>query len=375
MSQVGLVAPRPMLCRSLLRTAFWPGAPQGGGAGRAAPAALCPASAHAPARPTKTLALASSVCVRTQALPASPLALRWRTQTSQAAQLRRARWARCCRLGPGAQGEAGGRGKGRGEHARAGVRECARCGTPGSGLCCLRGELGSRATTTVPASAAAPRLPPCRYMVGLSTRLVEASEAQLAPAPPQAAPSAPPVPTAPPPNDLGQSRASSYSSARGSPAASMAGPPPPQPPHAPPPPPAHYQQQQQPHCPPPMAPPAGGGYGAAVGGGGAGSKASVQAISEAQVGAASAAWLRCARSMRVCKSGLVLCACLFGLAPAGATTAAVSTDSRPCRCPAAPPYGPQKHAKYAVSALNFEDVPTAVKYLQQALAALGAGPQ
>ncbi|KAJ0165372.1 hypothetical protein CTA2_11478, partial [Colletotrichum tanaceti] len=32
----------------------------------------------------------------------------------------------------------------------------------------------------------------------------------------------------------------------------------------------------------------------------------------------------------------------------------------------------QKHAKWAISALNFEDVPTAVKELRNALAALGA---
>ena len=32
----------------------------------------------------------------------------------------------------------------------------------------------------------------------------------------------------------------------------------------------------------------------------------------------------------------------------------------------------QKHAKFAISALNFEDVPTAVRYLREALEALGA---
>lgn len=32
----------------------------------------------------------------------------------------------------------------------------------------------------------------------------------------------------------------------------------------------------------------------------------------------------------------------------------------------------QKHAKWAISALNFEDVSTAVKELQDALAVLGA---
>jgi vacuolar protein sorting-associated protein VTA1 len=32
----------------------------------------------------------------------------------------------------------------------------------------------------------------------------------------------------------------------------------------------------------------------------------------------------------------------------------------------------QKHAKWAISALNFEDVPTAVKELRNALALLGA---
>jgi vacuolar protein sorting-associated protein VTA1 len=32
----------------------------------------------------------------------------------------------------------------------------------------------------------------------------------------------------------------------------------------------------------------------------------------------------------------------------------------------------QKHAKWAISALNFEDVPTAVKELRNALAMLGA---
>jgi vacuolar protein sorting-associated protein VTA1 len=32
----------------------------------------------------------------------------------------------------------------------------------------------------------------------------------------------------------------------------------------------------------------------------------------------------------------------------------------------------QKHAKWAISALNFEDVPTAVRELKSALAVLGA---
>jgi vacuolar protein sorting-associated protein VTA1 len=34
--------------------------------------------------------------------------------------------------------------------------------------------------------------------------------------------------------------------------------------------------------------------------------------------------------------------------------------------------GAQKHAKWAISALNFEDVPTAVRELRRALELLGA---
>ena len=34
--------------------------------------------------------------------------------------------------------------------------------------------------------------------------------------------------------------------------------------------------------------------------------------------------------------------------------------------------GAQKHAKWAISALNFEDVPTAVRELRKALELLGA---